>query len=457
MMKPLVICYFLFSSIVAFSQFGSQQIIADDAITVKMIRTGDIDGDNDLDVVAALFEEVVWYENLDGQGTFGHAQLIMDGLDITFSLAIADFNGDNFLDIVATSFSLDRVVWVANLDGLGNFGTPNILYSQAEGADDVKAADLDGDDDMDIIVNADINNTLYWFENLNGFGNFSAPIVISTIQTNGRSVFVGDIDGDLDLDLVSSSSGSVTISWFENLDGQGTFSTAKILAADGLAVEELYGADIDGDNDLDIVAVTPGEDKVSWYENLDGLGNFGSQQIISSTTLFPVSVYAADLDNDDDMDVLSISPVYNGTDEGYLAWFENLDGLGNFGPEQILDQPTRGARTVYAADLNGDTAMDVLAGLFVEYKVTCYENLTLGIQDNLDKKVQVYPNPANNTLYIDAKVPIKGVSIYTVLGEKIFSKEGNLEVINTSHLSSGLLFIALEIDNGVVIKKIFKE
>lgn len=49
-----------------------------------------------------------------------------------------------------------------------------------------------------------------------------------------------------------------------------------------------------------------GDDKIAWYEN-DGNGNFSTQQIITTTATNAQSVYAIDLDNDGDNDVLSAS------------------------------------------------------------------------------------------------------------------------------------------------------
>ncbi len=48
------------------------------------------------------------------------------------------------------------------------------------------------------------------------------------------------------------------------------------------------------------------DSKIAWYEN-NGAGNFGAQQIITTNTNSVSSVYATDLDNDGDNDVLSAS------------------------------------------------------------------------------------------------------------------------------------------------------
>ena len=59
--------------------------------------------------------------------------------------------------------------------------------------------------------------------------------------------------------------------------------------------------------DTDVVFVSEFDDKIAWYENLDGVGSFGSQQVISTLVNAPQSVFAADLDDDGDTDVLSDS------------------------------------------------------------------------------------------------------------------------------------------------------
>jgi hypothetical protein len=70
------------------------------------------------------------------------------------------------------------------------------------------------------------------------------------------------------------------------------------------------------------------DDKIAWYQN-DGAGNFSIQQIITTNANSAWSVYATDLDNDGDADVLSASYYDN-----KIAWYQN-DGTGNFGTQQI--------------------------------------------------------------------------------------------------------------------------
>ncbi len=114
---------------------------------------------------------------------------------------------------------------------------------------------------------------------------------------------------------------------------------AQEITVDLGPVNETHAADLDGDGDLDIlVAISATGRQISWYENTDGLGHFGPQRAGISTKREDGSgtVEAIDIDGDDDLDLL----VRFGDSDSYqpqgIAWRENTDGLGNFGPIQVI-------------------------------------------------------------------------------------------------------------------------
>ena len=70
----------------------------------------------------------------------------------------------------------------------------------------------------------------------------------------------------------------------------------------------------------------------------------------------PINSEPVDLDLDGDLDALSAS-----FRDNKIAWYENTDGEGAFGPAQrISSNDIRGARSVSVADLDGDTDLEII-------------------------------------------------------------------------------------------------
>ncbi|MBK6524077.1 MAG: VCBS repeat-containing protein [Crocinitomicaceae bacterium] len=98
-------------------------------------------------------------------------------------------------------------------------------------------------------------------------GAFGPEQIITTQVLGGTSAYSGDIDGDGDPDVVSSSSTDDKIAWYENL-GDGVFGAQKTISvqADGAICVNL--SDIDLDGDLDVFSASELDDKIAWYEKL---------------------------------------------------------------------------------------------------------------------------------------------------------------------------------------------
>lgn len=182
--------------------------------------------------------------------------------------------------------------------------------------------------------------------------------------------YAADIDGDGDLDVILAHEDN--ISWFNNLDGLGNFGNLQTITSTLNSTQSVYAIDLDGDNDLEVLAASKYDNKISWYAN-DGSGNFGIEQIISTNAYHASSVYAIDLDGDNDMDVLSAS-----LSDNKIAWYQN-DGNGNFGAQQIITSNAGGAEKVYAADIDNDGDQDVLSASYFDDKIAWYQNDGSGI------------------------------------------------------------------------------
>ena len=172
-----------------------------------------------------------------------------------------------------------------------------------------------------------------------------------------EAILVEDVDGGNGLDVIAASSVDDTISWYEN-DGlaQPSF-TPHLLTDDAPGVQDMFWADLGGSTLPDLVVALAGVDSISWYENMGGPDfDFGPRQTISALNADGASsVFAADLDGDTDMDVLSTS-----ANDNKVSWYENL-GPAGFGTQTNLTQNALGAQAVFVEDIDGDTDLDVVA------------------------------------------------------------------------------------------------
>lgn len=282
-----------------------------------------------------------------------------------FTLVSADIDGDGDKDIVATSTHGDKVVWFENLDGNGNFSEPKIITSNMDYPLDIAVADIDGDGDLDIIAVSTYDDKIAWFENLDGLGNFG-PLKFIAILEYAQSVQVKDMDKDGDLDIIAGGDNKVI--WLENIDASGTFGPEKIVTNSIITTESIEVVDMDGDGDMDVVVADWMRGVVAWYENIDGLGTFGPERIITNEAIGAGSVVLKDMDNDGDLDVVS---VYG---EDSIAWFENTDGLGNFGAPTIIASNLGHVYKLFAEDLDGDGDNDILASRFDDREINWVEN-----------------------------------------------------------------------------------
>ncbi|MDR9419550.1 FG-GAP-like repeat-containing protein [Gracilimonas sp.] len=170
---------------------------------------------------------------------------------------------------------------------------------------------------------------------------------ITSSIDNPLATHIADLDGDGDMDVLSASFNDGKLAWYENTDEQGTFGVQNIIASDYNSPRHVSTGDIDGDGDLDVLMADFGRSGTLdgrafyWHENTDGAGTFGPKQLIffdgsiTSMTIFP-----ADIDGDGDLDVVTSSNRTAG-----LRVFENTNGQGAFGPEQLIDNAGRYARS----------------------------------------------------------------------------------------------------------------
>ena len=191
---------------------------------------------------------------------------------------------------------------------------------------------------------------------------------IVTYGSKPHKLSLADIDNDNDLDILAFYVNDKLIAWHRN-DGMGHFDSLLVIDHIDFVFEGGYPTDINNDGNIDVLV--GGKNDVRWYENT-GNGNFGLAQIINNTVDKVTCVFASDLDNDSLTDVIAASYV-----DSTLAWYKNI-GNGIFGPKQILTTNETSITTIDACDLDLDGKTDILFTSFNDNKIAWYKNLGSG-------------------------------------------------------------------------------
>ena len=194
-------------------------------------------------------------------------------------------------------------------------------------------------------------NTLVW-------GQFGPQQIIDPDISNTRASIAADLNGDGTLDLVSLTNVGNLLVWYSNLDGEGNFGEAQLISEDIDGTEQFRIADMDSDGDLDIVFATNLVDKIGWLENLDGLANFGPVNIILEDQ-FVYSFEVGDLDGDNSPDVFAL---YNLPIGNEFVWFKNVDLGSSFVPN-IIEENWPEYTIVKLKDIDNDGDQDLLTGV----------------------------------------------------------------------------------------------
>ena len=331
--------------------FNSQHLISPGTNGGRHVYAADIDNDGDQDICWANGSYVYWNENIDGAGAFGQDRIVF--VANLSALFLSDLDGDGDLDILGSSLSDDSIFWVENMDGLGNFGEKQLITQLAERTRDIYSADVDGDGDMDVMSAAQTDNKVAWYENLDGEGTFGEQIIISDSVEGPSSVSGADFDLDGDIDIVASMALGTSVIWYENRDGLGDFDEGTVISDQVDGAASVRTKDMDGDGDMDVMSSIMWLQKVVWFENMDG--TFSDEKIISDIAYASRYSNVADLDGDGDQDVYITSL------SDQFFWTENTDGNGNFSNQnQINRLHVKSPNIVESVDLNKDGYLDIL-------------------------------------------------------------------------------------------------
>jgi hypothetical protein len=270
-----------------------------------------------------------------------------------YYLATGDVNGDEFDDIVVGTLGSNEIALLYSTN-YGNTWTEKTVDNSANYPYYVGIEDLNGDGKGDIIVGSGSSSyeVRIYSQGVN-INSWSKKAITSQVQTP-NTIAVYDVDGDSDLDLmVCGTYGSQLV--FLKCTSKTSLSYSLVWIEDG-GIKNIYDmdlGDVDGDGDIDMVFIARDTGYVGWWEN-DGTPFDGAGKLYRIGGLgSPLNVYWGDVDGDGDLDAVAISS------GGSAFWYENSgDPKGQWIQRTIFT----GQGSIYdswVGDLTGDGKVDV--------------------------------------------------------------------------------------------------
>ncbi len=280
------------------------------------IAAGDIDGDGDVDLVIAndLSGNVVLVNDGNGNFTNGTAgRLVTPPARATYEADLVDIDGDGDLDLLMVNDDyLPNFVYRNNGAGVFTDVSATALPANADYSTDQVVGDFDGDGDIDWFVgNAQGPGTSKLYLN-NGAGVFVDATVgrlPGTCFADRRS-FAADLDGDGDLDLVLNTGGNYL--WgpptvLRN-NGSATFTLVPL----GLGTGLCHAADVDGDGRIDLI-------DLDGSRVLRNLGNFTFAAPVPIAGATAGTFVALDQDADGRIDLVGPAGLFRNVGNGTFS------------------------------------------------------------------------------------------------------------------------------------------
>jgi len=350
----------------------SQHIITDTLYNAWAVAVGDMDNDNDLDVIATGNDPsykygIYWYENINttnnnqpGNGTSWNPHRIDNSTNFTYkpqSVRIADIDDDGDNDTIVGSFDSNNggVYWFENKNGKGtSWKNHTIYYSPSKDCrvSDIFVGNINHFSPtlLDVAVALYGQNKVVWFENdgdpVNDSGNWKPHDIYN--RQEPRCIEIADMDNDGQNDVVVGFYQYVY--WFKSPNDVDTATswTGNTRISWIWYVDDIEVGEINNDNYKDVVATSIQWSDMYFLRNLNSAGTSFSSYNIDWNFEGPLGVSLANIDNDAN----GLDIVITGYNNAEVRWYRNTGSSSNWDIYSIEDISLNGAHGVFSADID---------------------------------------------------------------------------------------------------------
>ncbi|MEO7991465.1 MAG: FG-GAP-like repeat-containing protein [Chryseolinea sp.] len=400
---------------------------------------GDIDGDGWVDLIATetgvtSAPKIYVYRNLGTGGSVSTSSFatpvilslstVPGGNPWLGELTVADVDSDGLLDVAAVSSSGGAQGYLVvfrntSTSGLISFASPEFFgYPYYSSQLTSTSGDFDGDGRIDFAYTTGTSPGGIWMnQNLSTPGNvdFSYGFSIGT-NLSHRDLAVGDLNSDGKPELIASLGNGFEI--YQNNSSSGTIGFNAPFTIANTSVYNIYLADLDADNKLDLMWGDPNVQYIYFSRNIYSgsvlnATSFEAAFQIANSTGSTEGITVGDINADGKPDVI-LSGTYD------LGILQNV-GNGSLSVASflatILFQGSAGGQPISSsapviADLDGDNKQEVM------FTYT-YVNITAA-----EKGIYIFHNESYPAPIVNSISPSSGSigSTITLTGNFMFTK-----------------------------------
>jgi len=369
--KPMF--FVLFFIVVTASTFnaGAQKFVKH-VLTTEFLAEGsavaDINHDGRPDIVAGAywFEAPHWNKHaIAHDGPFSPAT----GYSKTFLNFAMDVDQDGWMDVIRVGWPGEELVWYANPKNKPGLWVMHTIQDHV-GNESPALVDIDGDGRLDLLCNSPEEKAMVWFKSPTKKGDtaWTKYIIAKGDDVEGTHRYThglgwADLNGDGRADVI------ITKGWWET-PKDPTKPNWVFHAVDfGPECAQMHLFDVDGDGDVDIVSSSAHNYGIWWHERTkDAQGNtIWKLHDIYHGFSESHSLALADINGDGHPDLVTGKRYFaeNGRDTGsyepcVIYWFEYKPGkVPVWVPHQIDDDSGVGLQ-VLVKDLNKDGLPDIV-------------------------------------------------------------------------------------------------
>jgi hypothetical protein len=326
--------------------------------TPYYLETGDLDGDQALDLVVSTPDDASGMTTVDllqGSGTGAFALVNQVTTSAPGETVVSDFSGDGTADIVGVAFDGQGPLPAFYLQGQGGFRYATSTWGDGRDFQPrLSGGDFDEDGTLDVVATyADSSEST-------DVGGFAIVIVPGFTALDDEAVFgpatrqaiAGDFNGDGHQDVVVASRTTGNVRLYLG-DGTGAVTFDSELALPGDGTLQIAAFDLDRDGASDLVALHAGALPTVSY---GGAAGFSAPTTFAELSSFASGIAAGDFDHDGRLD-LAIGHLESDTPIDVFLASDTGFTLGG-----TLEVPNGSpTRDLVAADFNGDGLDDLAA------------------------------------------------------------------------------------------------